>query len=119
MPPDKTKLPKHVIDIWPDVFKDIDLKVVPLDYLHSIRVVFQDGKIWDIDIQNSKDEDGRHCRKSQLRKIHSGGRPPSRVNEQKAKSDPTPKYHQQETPTVRLERPRISQQRTCRCLLVQ
>ena len=59
MPSDKTKLPKHVIDIWPDVFKDIDLKVVPLDYLHSIRVVFQDGKIWDIDIQNSKDEDGR------------------------------------------------------------
>ena len=59
MPPDKTKLPKHVIDIWPDVFKDIDLKVVPLDYLHSIRVVFQDGKICDIDIQNSKDEDGR------------------------------------------------------------
>lgn len=59
MPPDKTKLPKHVIDIWPDVFKDIDLKVVPLDYLHSIRVVFQDGKIWDIDIQNSKDENGR------------------------------------------------------------
>ena len=57
MPPDKTKLPKHVIDIWPDVFKDIDLKVVPLDYLHSIRVVFQDGKIWDIDIQNSKDEE--------------------------------------------------------------
>tara|TARA_Y200000002_G_scaffold345893_1_gene320106 strand:- start:269 stop:589 length:321 start_codon:yes stop_codon:yes gene_type:complete len=56
---DKTKLPKHVIDIWPDVFKDIDLKVVPLDYLHSIRVVFQDGKIWDIDIQNSKDENGR------------------------------------------------------------
>lgn len=48
-----------MIDIWPDIFKDIDLKVVPLDYLHSIRVVFQDGKIWDIDIQNSKDEDGR------------------------------------------------------------
>ena len=59
MSQDKTKLPKHVIDIWPDVFKDIDLKVVPLDYLHSIRVVFQDGKIWDIDIQNSKDENGR------------------------------------------------------------
>ena len=59
MPSDNTKLPKHVIDIWPDVFKDIDLKVVPLDYLHSIRVVFQDGKIWDIDIQNSKDENGQ------------------------------------------------------------
>jgi len=55
---DKNKLPKHVIDIWPDIFKDIDLKVVPIEYLHSIRVVFQDGKIWDIDIQNSKNEDG-------------------------------------------------------------
>lgn len=34
------------------------MKVVPIDYLHSIRVVFHSGKIWDIDIQNSKDEDG-------------------------------------------------------------
>lgn len=59
MPKDKTKLPKHVIDLWPDIFKDIDLKVVPLEYLHSIRVVFNDGKIWDIDIQNSKGEDGK------------------------------------------------------------
>jgi len=57
--PDKTKLPKHVIDIWPDVFKDIDLKVVPIDYIHTIRVVFHDGKILDIDIQKSKDENGR------------------------------------------------------------
>jgi hypothetical protein len=59
VPKDKTKLPKHVIDLWPDIFKDIDLKVVPLEYLHSIRVVFNDGKIWDIDIQNSKGEDGK------------------------------------------------------------
>ena len=59
MSPDKPKLPKHVIDIWPDVFKDIDLKVVPIDYIHTIRVVFHDGKIWDIDIQKSKDENGR------------------------------------------------------------
>ena len=58
MSKDKNKLPKHVIDIWTDIFKDIDLKVVPIEYLHSIRVVFQDGKIWDIDIQNSKNEDG-------------------------------------------------------------
>jgi len=56
---DKNKLPKHVIDIWPDIFQDIDLKVVPIDYLHSIRVVFHSGKIWDIDIQNSKDVDGK------------------------------------------------------------
>ena len=59
MPQGKNKLPKHVVDIWPDVFKDIDLKVVPLDYLHSIRVAFHDGKIWDIDIQNSKNPNGQ------------------------------------------------------------
>ena len=59
MSTDKNKLPKHVIDIWPDIFQDIDLKVVPIDYLHSIRVVFHSGKIRDIDIQNSKDADGK------------------------------------------------------------
>ena len=53
----KNKLPKNVIDIWPDVFGEVDIKVIPLEYLHSIRVVFKDGKIWDIDIANSNTAD--------------------------------------------------------------
>lgn len=49
-----SKLPPEVIDHWPEVFEDIEIDVVPLEYLHSIRVTFNDGKIWDIDISKQK-----------------------------------------------------------------
>lgn len=49
-----SKLPDDVISHWPEVFADLDVQVVPLEYLHSVRVFFADGKVWDIDIQKSK-----------------------------------------------------------------
>lgn len=49
----KNKLSKDVIDSWPEILEDIDIQVVPLEYLDSIRVSFVDGKIWDIDIAKS------------------------------------------------------------------
>lgn len=55
---DANQLPKEVIDHWPEVFEDLDVKVVPLEYLHSVRVFFEDGKIWDIDVQKSKKDSG-------------------------------------------------------------
>lgn len=44
----KKRLPQDVINKWPEVFKDIDIKAIPLQYLHSVRVEFGNGKIWDI-----------------------------------------------------------------------
>ena len=44
----RKRLPQTVIDKWPEVFKDIDIKAIPLQYLHSIRVTFKNGKIWDV-----------------------------------------------------------------------
>ena len=44
----KKRLPQSVIDKWPDVFGDIDIKAIPLQYLHSIRVVFANVKRWDV-----------------------------------------------------------------------
>lgn len=52
----ETSLPPEVIEHWPEVFEDLDVKVVPLEYLHSVRVFFSDGKIWDIDIAKSKEK---------------------------------------------------------------
>jgi len=46
-------LPPDVVDHWPEVFEHIDIDVVPLEYLSTVRVEFSDGKIWDIDIQKS------------------------------------------------------------------
>ena len=52
--PRKKQLPKEVIDHWPEVFKDVHIDVVPLEYLNSVRVEFTVGKICDIDINTDK-----------------------------------------------------------------
>lgn len=56
MPKKSSKLPPDVINHWPEVFEDIEVNVVPLEYLHSIRVSFNDGKIWEIDIIKSRNK---------------------------------------------------------------
>jgi hypothetical protein len=50
------KLPKEVIDHWPEVFEDVEVEVVPIEYLHSIRVSFDDGITWDIDVKKDADD---------------------------------------------------------------
>ena len=50
------KLPEEVISHWPEVFEDVEIDVVPLEYLDSVRVQFADGKIWDISIDTSKNK---------------------------------------------------------------
>jgi hypothetical protein len=52
VPQSRKKLPPEVIDHWPEVFEDIEISIVPLEYLHSVRVGFTDGKIWDIAIKS-------------------------------------------------------------------
>lgn len=52
--PKSKKLPPDVIDHWPEVFDEIDIDVIPIEYLDSIRVQFEDGKIWDIDVKTSR-----------------------------------------------------------------
>lgn len=47
------KLPPSIIKAWPEVLKDIEVDVLPLEYLDTIRVIFANGKIWEIDIQSS------------------------------------------------------------------
>ena len=52
----RKSLPQDVIDSWPDIFKDIKIDVVPIEYLHSVKVHFKDGKIWEIDIKKSREK---------------------------------------------------------------
>lgn len=47
--PNGKKLPQEVINHWPEVFKDVTVQSVPIEYLRSIRITFSDGKIWEID----------------------------------------------------------------------
>tara|TARA_B100002019_G_scaffold292528_1_gene315956 strand:+ start:4820 stop:5107 length:288 start_codon:yes stop_codon:yes gene_type:complete len=43
---------------WPEVLKDIDVDVIPIEYLVTIRVMFKDKKIWEIDMQSSRNKLG-------------------------------------------------------------
>lgn len=46
----KGTLPPDVVDQWPEVFNDLHVTAVPLAYLHSMRIIFKDGKVWDLNI---------------------------------------------------------------------
>tara|TARA_B110000503_G_scaffold99799_1_gene149307 strand:- start:39266 stop:39565 length:300 start_codon:yes stop_codon:yes gene_type:complete len=46
------KLPADIIEHWPEILKDVEIKAVPIEYLDSINVHFFDGKIWEIDLKN-------------------------------------------------------------------
>ena len=56
MPKKITELPEDVIAHWPEVFQDVRVEAVPIEYLHSVRVSFKGGKIWDIDVEKSREK---------------------------------------------------------------
>lgn len=50
----KNKLPAEVVDYWPEVFEHIEIKAVPVKYISKVQVVFNDGKKWQIDLDEDK-----------------------------------------------------------------
>lgn len=51
--PKNSKLPPDVIRHWPEVLKDVEIQIIPVKYLVSVRVEFNDGKIWEIDLDKT------------------------------------------------------------------
>lgn len=51
-------LPKDVIEVWPEVFEEVSLNVLPLLYLHSVIVNFKDNKSWEIKLTAKIKKDG-------------------------------------------------------------
>ena len=39
---------------WPEIFKDINVKTIPIEYLHSVHVTFDDGKVWAIELDKNQ-----------------------------------------------------------------
>ena len=40
----KKRLPKEVVAHWPEIFSDLHVESIPVEYLLSIKVTFKDGK---------------------------------------------------------------------------
>ena len=57
MPRPRTKskrLPVEVVSKWPDVFGDVDVHAIPLEYLDSLRVRFNNGKTLEVTVDLTK-----------------------------------------------------------------
>lgn len=43
--------PRHLVKEWPEVFEDLYMNTMPVAYLETIHLEFDDGRIWQIDIK--------------------------------------------------------------------
>lgn len=64
-------LPQDVVDQWPEVFGEISVKAVPLAYLHSLRIIFKGGKVWDVNIASQARAHGADNLEENLRELLS------------------------------------------------
>jgi len=47
----KRPLNKHIVDQWPEIFGDVELTAIPVPYLHSVMITFNDGRQWNVIIK--------------------------------------------------------------------
>lgn len=52
------KLPDSVVEHWPEIFEDIEIKAVPVEYLKFVVIHFIDGETWEIDVREQTSESG-------------------------------------------------------------
>lgn len=48
--------PEQTDEYWEEIFNSVTMDYLPLEYIKCIIVKFEDGKIWEIDIKQSKKE---------------------------------------------------------------
>ena len=61
------KPPKHLVEEWPEVFKDLYMDTMPVAYVDKMIIEFTDGRIWEIDIKDQlKTEDPNKIAKKLL-----------------------------------------------------
>lgn len=46
---------KKLIKEWPEIFKDVEVKTIPIVYLDNVIIHFTTGMVWDVDIKNHLD----------------------------------------------------------------
>ncbi len=63
--------PKDVIDVWPEVFGEISLNVLPLGYLDTVVSKFKNKKVWEIDLSDYQKRDNWTEFETSLRNVLS------------------------------------------------
>ena len=57
--PKEGKLHSDLIKHWPEIFKDIDVRSIPLEYLNVVYATFDDGKVWAIELDENANKDAK------------------------------------------------------------
>lgn len=65
------QFPKDVIELWPEVFGEVTLNVVPLIYVHTLKITFKNKKIWEIETNKTSKALNWDDFQSQLRTVIS------------------------------------------------
>lgn len=50
---DSKSFPKDAIDLWPEIFSEVEINVVPLQYVCGVRIFFKNKKIWEVSFNKS------------------------------------------------------------------
>ena len=53
--------PKETADTWPGILDEIEIKVVPVEYINSVEIQFTDGNSWSIAIDKSEVQDSEQA----------------------------------------------------------
>jgi hypothetical protein len=51
------KPPKHLVEEWPEVFKDLYMDTMPVAYVDKMIIEFTDGRIWEINIKEQLEKE--------------------------------------------------------------
>jgi hypothetical protein len=50
MPKPLFRPPKHLVQEWPEVFEDLYMNTMPVHYIEVVRLEFQNGRVWEINV---------------------------------------------------------------------
>lgn len=58
------KLPQEVINHWPEVLEEVDVDVIPLEYVKCVEVSFTTGELWILENEDGSEEANENLEES-------------------------------------------------------
>lgn len=69
MPKKLFRTPFELVQEWPEVFEDMYMSTMPVDYLQILRLSFKNGRVWEIDITEQLVENANEVVADKILKI--------------------------------------------------
>lgn len=50
------ELPENIVEKWPEIFEDLHINTLPVEYLEKLKLEFYDGRVWEICVKSHTDQ---------------------------------------------------------------